>query len=157
MQTAWLLLFCVSTRANFFLRTMAPKCTSEFACRHDEHILKKPQQSAPDRQVTHTNPHHAFDVERFGLGQRTERTRHAALWRNWANNSEMIRARHPEVASSVVKGLFTRSSRCLRSVAETIPKLGCACWRFETMMRRTNDREPNEPHPTTVGRKWLRE
>ena len=44
----------------------------------------------------------------LGLGN-TQRTRDAAHWESWADSLEMIRARHPEVASRVVKGVATRS------------------------------------------------
>ena len=41
VQAAWLLLvFFASTRANFFLRTVAPEFTFEFAERHDEQVFK---------------------------------------------------------------------------------------------------------------------
>ena len=68
----------------------------------------------------------------------------------------MIGARHPEVARRVVKGVATRSSRCLGSVADSTERLktvGARIPSWEALAggvrpgaRRLKDREPNEPH-----------
>ena len=110
VQAAWLLLlYCASTRANFFLRTVAPEFTLEFAERHDEQVFKC-LSKVLQTETLHPRNHEAatmpLTLGGFGLGnaQRTrnaaaQRTRDAAHWGSWADSLEMIRARHPEVAS----------------------------------------------------------
>ena len=83
VQAAWLLLvFCASTRANFFLRTVAPEFTLEFAERHDEQVFtclsKVPQTETlhPRNQEAATMP---LTLGGLGLGN-AQRTRDAAHW-----------------------------------------------------------------------------
>ena len=54
VQAAWLLLvFCASTRANFFLRTVAPEFTLEFAERHDEQVYTLLEKRTPALNFIH--------------------------------------------------------------------------------------------------------
>ena len=65
-------------------------------------------------QTDTLHPHHhvaatmPLTLGGLGLGN-AQRARDATHWGSWADSLEMIRARHPEVASRVVRGLVTRS------------------------------------------------
>ena len=81
VQAAWLLLlYCASTRANFFLRTVAPELTLEFAQRHDEQVFKclskvlQTEMLHPHHHVAATMP---LTLGGLGLGN-AQRTRDAA-------------------------------------------------------------------------------
>ena len=158
VQAAWLLLYCASTRANFFLRTVAPEFTLEFAERHDEQVFKC-LSKVLQTEMLHPHNHEAaampFTLGGSGLGN-AQTTRDAAHWGSWADSLEMIRAWHPDVASRVVKGVAIWSSMCLGSVADSAERLktvGARIPSWEALAggvrqgtRRLKDREPNEPH-----------
>ena len=134
VQGAWLLLvFCASTRANCFLRAVAPEFTLEFAERHDEQVFKC-LSKVLQTETLHPRNHEAatmpLTLGGLGLGN-AQRTRDAAHWGSWADSLEMIRARHPEVARRVVKGSVADSTEFEDRGCQD-PKLGGACRRCET-------------------------
>ena len=84
---------------------MAPEFTLEFAERHDEQVFKC-LSKVLQTETLHPRNHEAatmpLTLGGLGLGN-AQRTHDAAHWESWADSLEMIRARHPEVASRLVK------------------------------------------------------
>ena len=54
-----------------------------------------------------------------GLGvSGAQRLRDAAHWGSWADCLEMVRARHPQVAEDIIRGMLGRVSDCLSAVQD---------------------------------------
>ena len=97
LQSAWLiLLYCVSTRANYLLRALPPCVTEEFAARHDE-SSRACLTSLLDRVLPDDRWELAsLPLSLGGLGLcNASRMRPAAHWVSWADCLAMVKARHP--------------------------------------------------------------
>ena len=100
-QAVWLIpLMCGSTRADFWLRAVAPEFTAEFAGHHDAKvwgclckILGVPSGSA-EAQV---GSKFGVVCRRIGPHQRQ-----AAHWASWADYLRMVRQRHPDVEKLMI-------------------------------------------------------
>ena len=109
VQVGWLLLvFCAATRANYWLRTVLPEHTEEYAMGHDRNVLPVSQQYFAGGGVL---PSHSHDVASLpltlgGLGVGSLKIRHAAHWGSWADCLEMIKQRHhPGSAEDIIHGM----------------------------------------------------
>ena len=106
LQSAWLiLLHCAATRANNQIRCVSPGGAAQFAHHHDEqiwecvcHILQlDPTDVEAGRELS------TLPLSMGGLGLRSaSRLRESAFWASWVDCLEMIRQRHPEVATQLV-------------------------------------------------------
>ena len=110
VQSAWLLLLhCASARANFQLKVVRPSTVEKFARTHDAGLWQcfstllriDPSQWESTVQEATTLP-----MSLGGLGLRSAlRTKVAAFWSSWSDCSPMIQARHPAVATELVRQL----------------------------------------------------
>ena len=110
LQCAWLLLlYCGVSRANFYVRSVAPEFSLQFAQRHDSQIfacladlLQVPVDAVPESaRAVATLP-----LTLGGLGMRSSvRLRHAAHWASWADSIKMISERHPEVSTTILRAV----------------------------------------------------
>ena len=112
LQTAWLLLsMCANPRANFYLRTMAPEDTLEFAAAHDEHMARAVTDllGTPEDQLAAGQ--RAREVAQLplclgGLGLRcAARMAPAAWWASWADCLPMLRERAPALTADICRAL----------------------------------------------------
>ena len=58
----------------------------------------------------------------LGIGG-AERVRDAAHWGSWADCLEMIKVRHPDVATKVIRGFAQSSSQCCKAVSDAVSRL----------------------------------
>ena len=107
LQCAWLLLlFCVSTRANYMLRVVHPELSHGFAARHDSRVWSTLTRLLGVEGSECARQRASLPFSIGGLGLRSAvRTSTAAYWSSWADTLSMIRARHPTVADDVVIAL----------------------------------------------------
>ena len=103
LQCAWLLLlYCGVARANFFLRTISPDLSLDFATRHDSQIWDCfCSVVGVDPAAVQWSSHAAasLPLAAGGLGLRKAvKLRHAAHWVSWVDSMKMINDRHPEIA-----------------------------------------------------------
>ena len=97
---------CGSTRANFWLRSVRPDLTEEFA-RHDSAVWR----CLCTIFGTPTVPEEAqvlasFSFSSGGLGLADpRRMRHAAHFASWADTVEMVRKRHPHIDETMIAQL----------------------------------------------------
>ena len=108
VQVGWLLLvFCAATRANYWLRTVPPEHTSEYAEQHDQSVLRclssiLQMDGLPPQ--THEAASMPLTMGGLGVGG-CSRIRHAAHWGSWADCLEMVKDRHPQVAEDIIRGM----------------------------------------------------
>ena len=149
-----LLLMCGSTRANYWLRTVQPDRTEDFARRHDEEvwrcvrtILGTP--SAPEEgQVIAT-----LALSAGGLGLTSaQRVKGAAHFASWADCLRMVRDRHPLIAELMVKHLEEGTAPYFQAVRQfkdsvTAAGLVVPSWTELSLTppEDLEDPEPNQP------------
>ena len=106
VQSAWaLLLHCAGGRANYMLRVVRPEAVQTFAEGHTnglwsclQNILGVTLDTDPTVQDNATMP-----LSQGGMGLRNAvRTSPAAFWASWADCLAMVRARHPELATTIL-------------------------------------------------------
>ena len=116
----WVQDTCGSTRANFWLRSVAPELTERFAERHDalvwrclSNILGTP--SAPDgAQVIAT-----LALSAGGLGlSNAHGVRSAAYFASWADSLRMVRKRHPIIAELMIRHLEVGGVPCFQAARQ---------------------------------------
>ena len=146
---------CGSTRANFWLRAVAPEHTGDFADRHDAkvwrclcEILGVPVDH-DEAQVIATL---SFSEGELGLSS-AFRSRSAAHWASWADCMRMVRQRHPDVAEFMMTNLADGASPCFVSVRGCQQSLGEAglempSWAelSESPLVLEENSEPNQPN-----------
>ena len=107
LQCAWLILsFCGATRANYYLRTIHPSGSEEFAATHDAAIMRvffRPLDIRGDQDTLNLA---SLPCRLGGVGlQNAVRGAPAAYWSSWADSLHMIRKRHPDVADFITVAL----------------------------------------------------
>ena len=106
LQIGWLLLvFCAATRANYWLRSVAPELTEGFARRHDHEAVQclcKMLQVEPIQPSVVATASMPLTLGGLGVGS-AFRTRDSAHWGSWADCLEMIAHRHPPVATAIME------------------------------------------------------
>ena len=164
MQLAWLLLtFCAATRANYWLRTVPPELTAEYARAHDKRVI---QCLSDVLQIRDGFPGQTLQTAFLpltlgGLGVGgSARVRDAAFWGSWADCLEMVKARHPQVAQDMISGFQRQSSGCLSSVRGAENRLRDAGvhipeWEELAEGLRPEDIQASEWEPSQ-GRGWQR-
>ena len=108
LQSAWLvLLFCATSRANFWLRSVRPELVHQFAASHDANtwgclarLIGVQVPSAHSQVVASLQ----FSLGGLGLTSATRGCR-AAHWASWTDSLAMNQKRHPEVAHIIVANL----------------------------------------------------
>ena len=107
LHNAWLLLlYCVNTRANYWLRGVPPEDVAQFASEHDVAT-----QSCLSRLLGAGLTQDAQDLASLllslgGCGLRSVcRSKESAHWASWADSFWMIHQRHPDVAALMVRAL----------------------------------------------------
>ena len=121
LQAAWLLLFCCAgSRATFWLRSVRPQFTADFADAHDRQMWECFNQlmgiasfSAKAKQYI-TIP---LSLGGVGLSS-ANRSRDSAHWSSWADSLPMIWNRHPVVATTMIWGLNARAIPTFNAVGE---------------------------------------
>ena len=112
VQSAWLLLlYCAAPRANYWLRTVQPDLTAPFAKRHDKDVwtcLCEILQINGVRSNVVSSASLPLTLGRVGLGT-SLRIREAANWVSWADCLEMVRERHPSIATAMIEGIIQKS------------------------------------------------
>ena len=121
LQCAWLiLLHCASAKANCLLRVVEPQSVAAYARAHDDGIW------ACLCTLLHVHPSQNEDIRSGanlplvlgGVGLRSAtRTSVSAYWASWADCLPMMFARHPEVASRLVRQLEGHSDSPFLSAA----------------------------------------
>ena len=96
--------FCAATRANYWLRTVPPEHTSEYAEQHDQSVLRCLLQMDGLPSLTHEAASMPLITGGLGVGG-CSRIRHAAHWGSWADCLEMVKDRHPQVAEYIIRGM----------------------------------------------------
>ena len=150
-QAAWLiLLMCGSTRANFWLRAVAPDLTAEFAGHHDARACARSWEfrlGPPKLRWL------SLALSAGGLGLTSaRRTRTAAHWASWADCLRIVRQRHPDVAELMITHLQHGTAPCFRSVQECRRSLAEAGLQLPPWLELSEsppvlevDPEPNQP------------
>ena len=110
LQCAWLiLLYCGVTRATFYVRSVRPDLTENFAEQHDEQVCRcfcELVGVAPAAPAASVRASTSLPLAAGGLGLRSAlRLRHAAHWASWADTIRMVQERHPEVADVIVRAV----------------------------------------------------
>ena len=126
VQAAWLLLqYCAVPRANHWLRTVQPELTASFAERHDKDVWTRLceilQINGVGSKVV-SSASLPLTLGGVGLGSAL-RIREAANWASWADCLEMVRERHPSIATAMIEGITLKSQGCTGSVARTAEAL----------------------------------
>ena len=164
-RSAWcLLLYCAAARANFWLRTVLPELSGDFAREHDASLWRCMC------QLLHINPatidvsakaSASLPLAAGGLGLRSaERLRHAAHWASWADMMKMLHSRVPSVATNFIASLeageATPSIQSVLSCVDNLAGVGFVVPSWEDLvadpplMRRRR----LTPHsPSVVGRR----
>ena len=121
VQAGWLLLsFCAATRSNYWLRTVCPELTAEFAAEHDRNVWRCLAEILRVGDVERSSiASSSLPLTFGGVGVGGAlRIRDAAHWGSWADCLEMVRARHPQVAEDIIRGMHGRVSDCLSAVQD---------------------------------------
>ena len=132
VQSAWLLLLCcAATRANYWLRTVRPDLTLQFATAHDHdvlvclgRILEVPVRSFESDETV------SLPLSKGGLGLRSAvRSRVAAHWASWADcpahgTEEAPASCTHHVAGGSMAGRQTISLNA-RECATSLAEAGC--------------------------------
>ena len=106
VQSAWaLLLRCAVSRANYLQRVVRPDLVRSFAERHNRGLwqcLARIPGRSSEWDIT-TQEVASLPLSLGGLGLRNAvRTSPSAYWASWSDSLPMIKARHPEVADSIL-------------------------------------------------------
>ena len=103
LQCAWLILsFCCVTRANYYLRTIQPEGSEEFAAAHDTAISRVFNSLLDIRGDQSTFNLASLPCRLGGVGLRNAvRGARAAYWSSWADSLHMIRKRHPDISDFI--------------------------------------------------------
>ena len=132
VQSAWLvLLFCPATRANYWLRTVRPDLTLQFAMAHDHDVLVSLSRLLEVPVETfELNATMSLPLSKGGLGLRSAvRSREAAHWASWADCLPMVQKRHPQVAGIMLQGLNgggeMASMNVVRECVASLADAGC--------------------------------
>ena len=111
-QCAWQLLSrCAVPRGNYWLRTLPPSASSQYACARDDAIWTAALQIFRAENLTAELLVSGRRVAQLpsrlgGLGLRSStRTAPAAFWASWADALGMIQARNPQIASEILSAL----------------------------------------------------
>ena len=106
-QSAWaLLLHCAGGRANYMLRVVRPEAVQTFAEGHSDGLWSCLRNILG--VTLDTNPS-VRDIATMllslgGMGLRNAvRTSPAAFWASWADCLSMVRERHPEIATTILR------------------------------------------------------
>ena len=137
------LLMCTSTKANFWLRSVNPDLTDDFAEHHDAHVWKCLQRiigSSGGLETGKDTSSLPFLFGRLGLSSAMRVLR-------------MVNRRQPEVAETMLDGMARSPGECfrvVRSCAQTSTDAGFEMppWRQlteEVQAVRAYNPEPNEP------------
>ena len=112
VQSAWLLLsYCAAARANFFLRSVDPDESEEFAQAHDEGVWRCFSRIMGLSPSCDARIQASLPLCEGGLGLRSAmRSRPAAHWASWADALKMIKQRHPGVADMIVRSLVSHEN-----------------------------------------------
>ena len=160
LQCAWLLLlYCGAARANFYIRTIRPELTANFARSHDDqiwHCFCRLLRIGPDAVAPSAKAATSLPLAAGGLGLRSAfRLREAAHWASWADTMKMVRARHPEVAETILQAIEARdevpSVQAINQSLESLVDVGFAPPTWEELATEivhppnVEDREPNQP------------
>ena len=129
VQCAWILLvYCIHSRANYYLRTVAPDQSSDFALAHDEKLWKclgGILNIDIHSIVEHWKILGSLPLSKGGLSLRSAfASRKAAHWASWADCLEMIQKRHPDIAASVLEGLH-QNDGAVSACKRDLETLGC--------------------------------
>ena len=106
VQSAWsLLLHCAGSRANYLLSVVRPDLVRSFAERHNGGLWQRLARilgRSSEWDIT-TQEVASLPLSLGGLGLRNAvRTSPSAHWASWSDSLPMIKARHPEVADSIL-------------------------------------------------------
>ena len=115
--------FCEATRSNYWLRTVCPELTAEFAVEHDRNVWRCLAEILRVRDVERgaiASSSLPLTLGGVGVGGAL-RLQDAAHWGSWADCQEMVRAEHPQVAKNIVRGMQGRVSDCLSAVGVQLP------------------------------------
>ena len=111
-QSAWQLLTkCAVPRGNYWLRTLPPSLSGEYAQARDEALWKTAIEitggaALPQRSVMKARRIAELPSRLGGLGIRSSfNTRSASYWASWADALEMIHQRNPRIASRILETL----------------------------------------------------
>ena len=107
LQSAlFLLLFCASSRVNYYLRVCHPDSAEDFAQQHDTHVwhcLCELIGQLPHRPTWEIG---SLPLRMGGFGFRSAcRTSHAAYWGSWVDCLAIIRHLHEHVAVTMAEAL----------------------------------------------------
>ena len=107
LQCAWLILsFCGATRANYYLRTIHPSGSEEFAGTHDAAIMRVFFRLLDIRGDQDTLNLASLPCRLGSVGlHNAVRGAPAAYWSSWADSLHMIQKRHPDVADFITVAL----------------------------------------------------
>ena len=162
VQSAWLLLlYCAAPRANFWLRTVQPELTASFAKRHDQDLwtcLCDILQIDGARSTVVSSASLPLSLGGVGLGSAC-RIREAANWASWADCLEMVKNRHPSIATAMIEGITQRPEGCMGTVARTteaLEKVGMEIptWSELSEGARPDHTWPRERDPTEPQHGW---
>ena len=157
-SASWLMpdLHCAGARATYFLRVVNPEATLDYATLLD---------ISPNLCDCVAKQCATLPLVPGGLGLRSAvRTRLLAHWASWADCLPMIKARHPEVAASMVEGLQrVDTTECLRAVARAaeelsrLPGFVLPSWEALANVARSPVREPDQHEPGCQRAGWQHE
>ena len=113
-QCAWQLLTkCAVPRGNYWLRTLPPSLSGEYAQARDDALWEAVVKimggaDLPEDVVTRSRRIAELPARLGGLGVRSSsRSRSACYWASWADALEMIRKRNPRIAQQILDTLET--------------------------------------------------
>ena len=108
LQCVWLLLlFCVATPANYFLRVVQPAWQERFASTHDENVWNCTQELLNIEGTVRVRQLSSLPLAFGGLGLWSAiQSQNAAYWASWADSLPRIRERHPDIADLIGVALF---------------------------------------------------
>ena len=135
-----------STRANYWLRTVQPDQTEEFARRHDEEVWRCL------RMILGPSHRHVGLVRRrFGAHECAE-GEGAVHFASWADCLRMVRDRHPFIAELMIRHLEEGTAPCFQAVRQckdswTAAGLVVPSWTELSLTppEGLEDPEPNQP------------
>ena len=163
LQSAWcLLLYCAAARVNFWLRSVPPGLSGEFAREHDAGVWRCMC------QLLHIDPAAVDDsataaatlpLAAGGLGLRSaERLRHAAHWASWADMLKALSSRIPSVAANLIAALevgeATSSIQSVLSCIDNLAGVGFVVPAWEAVVASSLPDEEEEVDPAQPKHGW---